>query len=280
MNEHTGAIRDAPVGDGRLMENEYVKELFSILQNNNRDTAGLDALLGHVKGMEDFVKLAEDRIADMKSQLDDMREIQNHPVKTALQNAIKTLEAKVEEVRKQLSELKSNIIEGCKNAVTAFKEKGITALDNLASFFHIKKGLQVIKNDIVKSVDICDKAVTDINTFAKEYHTAGRALKNMARVAVGKKPLDAQKEAGKLARAVGAPYRAEKACLLGMRKAVNAAIGKLEQLEQGAESKRNEKAATKKPTLTERINANKERIKRQEREKPIPERAKSQGLEV
>lgn len=281
MNEHTNVSSDAPAGVVILMENEYVAELFSILQSQNKDTSGLDALIGHVKGMEDFVKQAENRIADMKAQLDTMKEIQNHPVKTKLQRAIKALESKVAEVKEQIAELKTAIISGCKDAVTAFKEKGISALDKLASFFHIKGGLRAINNNLVESVNRCDKAVTDINAFAKEYHSAGRAMKNMARIAVGKKPIDAQKEAGKLARAVSAPYKAEKTCLLGIKKAVSAAIVKLEQIEQGAEVGRNTRAAAKKPKLTERINAHKERIKAQERDKPVPERApKVQGAEL
>ena len=107
-----------------LSENQYVKELFSILQDNGRDTSGLSALIGHVGEMENFIKRAEDKIADMKSQLSDMKEVQNHPVKAALQTAIKTLETKVAEVRERLSDLKNNIVEGCKNAVAAFKERG------------------------------------------------------------------------------------------------------------------------------------------------------------
>jgi len=135
-NVNTSSARDAP-----LEQNEYVQELYSILRDNGRETSGLSALLGHVSEMESFVKRAEDKIADMKSQLAEMKEIQSHPVKTALQSAIKNLELKVAEIKVQLTELKNNIIEGCKNAVNAFKEKGISALDKLASFFKIKTGL-------------------------------------------------------------------------------------------------------------------------------------------
>ena len=269
------------VTDIPLSENEHVKELLGILKDNGKDASGLNALLGHVNEMENFVKLAENRIADMKAQLDTMKEMQDHPIKTKLQKTIKALEAAVAQMKKQLSELKTSIVEGCKNAVTAFKEKGISALDKLMSFFHIKGALQAIKNSTVKSVDLCDKSVAQIESFSKEYHATGRHLKNMARVMVGKEPIDAVKESGKLAKAVSAPYRAQKACLLGIRKAVNAMITKLEKLEQSAEAKRGEKAADKKPTLMERLNDNKEKIKHRELEKPTPERApKARGLEV
>lgn len=263
-----------------LAENQYVKELFSILQDNGRDSSGLSALLGHVGEMENFVKRAEDRISEMKSQLADMKEVQNHPVKTALQNAIKTLENKVAVVKERLSELKSNIIEGSKNAVTSFKEKGITALDKLASFFHIKQGLQDWKKDIDSIIRTDDKAVTKIEAFASEYHSAGRAIKNMARVAVGKSPIDAKKEAGKLAKILAAPYKAQKAALTGLRKSLDKAIAKLDQLEGKAEVKLSERTAEKKPSMLAKLDANKERVEREKRELPTPERTKTQGLEV
>ncbi len=276
MKEHTSVPHDTTGGNTTsvpLAQNEHVKELFAILKENGKDTSGLSALINHVSGMEDFVKQAENKIVEMKSQLDTMKDAQDHPIKTALQKTIKALETKVAEVKAQIAELKSNIIEGCKNAVSAFKEKGAAALDKLASFFHIKDGLQAIKNNTVKSVDTCDRAIVKIESFSKEYHTAGRAIKNMVRVMVGKPPVDAVKESGKLVKAVSVPYKAEKACLLGIRKQVDKMISALDKLEQSAETKRSERAAKpKKPTLMERLDAKKEEIKQNELEKPKPSR--------
>ena len=276
MNENINTT-----GNGSLINNEHVKELFGILNENKKDTTGLAALINHIKDMEDFVKNAEHKIADMKNQLDTMKEVQNHPIKTALQNTIKALETKITEIKAHLSELKTNIVEGCKNAVNAFKEKGAAVLDKLASFFKIKNGLQAIKNNAVKSIDNCDKSTAKIEAFAKEYHTAGRHIKNMARVITGKKPIDTVKESGKLAKVVIMPYKAHKAALNGLKKIVDKAIIKLEQFEQKTEAKCEEKAAAKKPTLMERLESKKKEIKEREIEAPKLERApKSKGLEV
>jgi len=267
-----------------LSENQYVKELFSILQNNGRETSGLAALLGHVSEMENFVKRAEDTISTMKSQLAEMKEVQNHPVKTALQSAIKTLENKVAEVKERLSELKSNIAEGCKSAVQAFKEKGITALDKLASFFHIKSGLQSWKNDIDATIRTDDKAVAKIEAFASEYHTAGRAIKNMARVAVGRPPIDAKKEAGKLAKTLAAPYKAQKNILTKLKGAIDNAIASLDGLETKAaarqEHRQVERAAAKKPSLLGQLQENLALVEQMKRDAPVLDRAKAKGTEL
>ena len=263
-----------------LAENQYVQELFSVLKDNGRDATGLAALIGHVSEMESFVKRSEDRIAEMKSQLAEMKEAANHPVRTALQNTVRNLESKVAEIKEQIGELKASIIEGCKNAVAAFKEKGASALDKLASFFKIKDGLQGLQKSIDKAVSIDDKAIARIGAYAKEYHTAGQALKNMARIAVGKEPIDAKKEAGKLAKAIAAPYRADRAILLAMRKSAGKALAKLDQLETGVAARHAEREIAKKPSLLGELQKNIEAVEQMKREAPIQERAKTKGAEL
>jgi hypothetical protein len=264
-----------------LMENEHVKNLFDILQKDSKDTSGLFALINHVEGMEGFIAQAENKIESMKIQLDEMKEVLDNPKKNALQKAITTLETKVAKIKAQIVELKGNIIEGCKNAVSVFKEKGVAALDKLASFFNIKSDLQAIKNSTVKAVDGCDKACAKIETFSNQYHTAGRALKNMARMAVGKEPIDTIKKSGILTKTVSAPYRAEKACLLGIRKQCDKMIASLSKIEKSAEASRGEKTEKpKKPTMLERLEAKKNAIKERERETPVPDRTRKVQAEI
>ena len=263
-----------------LTENQYVNELFSILKDNNRDTSGLSALLGYVSGMESYIKRAEDTISEMKSQLSEMKEVQNHPVKTALQNAIKSLENKVAVVKELLSDLKNNIAEGCKNAVQAFKDKGITALDKLASFFHIKSGLQEWNKSIDGIIRTDNKAVAKIEAFAVEYHSAGRAIKNMARVAVGRQPIDAKKEAGMLVKVFAAPYKAQIAAVTGLKKSLNKMIARLDTLESKAVTKQAERKLTKKPSLLGQLRENLALIEQQKRELPAQERVRAKGTEL
>jgi hypothetical protein len=281
MNENT-ETPSASANATPLAQNEYVTELFSMLQENGKDTTGLAALIGHVSEMESFVKRAEDKIADMKTQLSEMKEVQNHPVKTALQNAIKSLEHKVAEVRERIAELKTNIIDGCKSAAEAFKEKGAAALNGIAKFFHIKGALKAVDRDIEQSLKICDKSIANINSFAAEYHSAGRALKNLARIATGQEPIDAKKEAGKLAKAVSAPYKAQRNALNGIKGAVDKAIAALESAEERQAERKTERPAERehKPDMLAKIAKNKERVEQQKREMPEPERAKAVGAEL
>lgn len=272
----TATANGGVTGETPLRSNATVEELFALLKGNDRATAGFSALINHIEVMEDFAKHADECIINMKSQLDTMKEAQDHPIRTALQKTIAALEEKVAEIRAQIAVLKTNVIEGCKKAVTAFKQNGSAALNKLASFFRVKGGLQAIKNDAVRSMDDCDRAVAKIEAFSQNYHMAGRGFKNMVRIAVGRQPIDAVKESGKLAKAVSAPYRAQKACMNGIRKQCDKMIASLDKLEASAEGSRQ-----RKPTIKERMEEKREHIRRLELEKPSPEGGlKKAGHEV
>jgi len=264
-----------------LAESKDVNELLGILEENGKDVAGLTALLDQVKTMEDFCKQAEVKITDMKSQLDNMKEIQDHPIKYAIQNTVKAIASKVAEIKTHLSELKNNIVEGCKNAIAAVKDKGIVVLDKLASFFRIKTCLEKVNSCTVEVMKDCDKSIAKVEAFSQEYHKAGRGVKNMARMLVGKEPIDAVAESGKLAKAITAPARAEKSCMLGIQKAATSMMNKLEQLSQRASTIQDDRAATKKPTLMERLTEKKELVRQNDLERPALAHApKAKGVEV
>ena len=227
-----------------LAENPYVQELFSVLKENSKDTAGLTALLGYVKQMEDFVKSAEGQIGDMKSQIGEMKEIQKHPIKTILKITAESLQAKVTSIKDQLNKIRSSIVEACKNTLTAVKNTGVTALDKIAGFLSIKKACEQIQKDCNQAMARCDKSVNQIEQFSKEYHKTGLHLKNMFRVILGREVIEQPKENGKLAKTICAPYKAQRKCLNSICKAATKAADKLGELGASAdEIRKNRQAA-------------------------------------
>ena len=226
-----------------LADNPYVQELFSVLKENDKDTAGLTALLGYVKQMEDFVKSAEGQIVDMKSQIGEMKEIQKHPIKAALTNTAESLQAKVTSIKDQLNKIRNSIVEACKNALTAVKNKGITALDKLAGFLGIKKACEQIQQNCNQAMTQCDKSVAKIEQFSNEYHQTGLHLKNMFRVAIGREAIEIPKENGALAKSMCAPYKAQRKCLNSICKTATKALDKLDTLSADANDIRKERQA-------------------------------------
>ena len=190
------------------MENEYVKELLSVMQQNNVDAKNLVAVLGYVAAVEKQLDKAAGELAGMRHELTAMREEQNHPVKTALARAIHTLEVKISVTQAALDTLKNNIVTGCRNAVAAFKVNGKAALNNLARFFRLKPALNELSMNLDALIKANDNAVAKIEAMSKEYHTVGTHVKNFARIFAGQEPLLDIKESGKLAKLMELPFQA------------------------------------------------------------------------
>ena len=253
-----------------LMENEHVIELLKVMQQNDINAKNFVAMLGYVTAVEKQLDKAVGELAGMRSELAAMREEQNHPVRTALTRAIHTLEAKVNETRAALDKLKNNIVEGCKEAVAAFKENGKAALNNLSKFFRLKPAL----NDLSKSLDSLIKAnnntIAKIEGMSAEYHRATRHVKNFARVFAGKKPLKKVKPNGKLARLIEAPFKTIRSVRVAVKANIDRAAIALERLEKEAPAREG------KPSVLGDIKKYKDKADQTGRNTPTREKAPRQ----
>ena len=195
-----------------------MKELLAVLKENNFSSAkDLMAAIGHVSDLEEQLSSAVQELTAMRQELQEMKQ---SPLKAALQRSIQTLEAKVSQLRVQIDILKENIIEGCKQALADFKQRGTAALDGVARFFHLREGLEGVKETIQAGIATDEKALAKIEAVSAEYHEAVRHLKNVGRALMGKEAVSEAKGPGKLAKTVASPYRAERACLLSMQNSV------------------------------------------------------------
>lgn len=253
-----------------LLENEYVKELLAIMEANNApDRKELLAVLHQVSAMEKQLNAAVTELAAMRRELNEARD-QAHPVKAALQHVAETSEKNVVVLRERLNAVKQNIIDGCKNAVAVFKEQGIAALDNIVQFFKVKPMLESMRDNLNKSIRFDEKAISNIEYVSTEYHEAGRHIKNMALAMAGKEAIQDAKAVGKLAKALEAPFKAERSCLVSMKKNVETALSRLAVLEQAAE---------RKPSIQKTMQSLNEQIAREKKDTPTVERPRPSHAE-
>ncbi|WP_306569606.1 DUF6674 family protein [Faecalispora jeddahensis] len=254
-----------------LLENEHVKELLAILrENNSPSTKDFLAVLHHVGAMEKQLDAAVKELAAMRQELRTAQE-QNHPVKTALQKAVIVMQGQVLDLRDKLAELKQSVIDGCKNAVTAFKETGISALDNVVRFFKVRPTLEAMRDMLTKDIQYDDKAIAKIEALSTEYHQAGRHLKNMGRVMLGREAAQEVKQPGKLAAVISAPFRAERSHFSSIKSHIEKSLNTLARLE--------ERAAEKKPSIRETLATHNEKIAQAQKDAPTTERPRPVNAE-
>jgi hypothetical protein len=247
-----------------IAENEHVKELLSVMEANHMPgVEDLRGIVGQVTAIENHLADMVKELAVMRRELAEAQK-NNHPIKTALQNAVITVQARVLDLRDKLGELKHNIIDGCKNALSAFKEKGLSALRNITEFLHIWPGLEAMRNSIDNSIKTDNAVIAKIETVSAEYHEAGRHIKNMGRAMLGKDAIQEARPSGMAAKTFSAPFRAARACNMAVRRCVTAAIGAVERLEK----------TERKPPIMETINKLNSRIEQAKRDAPTLERTR------
>ncbi|NCB53081.1 MAG: hypothetical protein EOM54_14585 [Clostridia bacterium] len=255
-----------------LLENEYVKELLTIMEAN--DAPGrrdLLAVLTQVGAMERQLNAAVTELTALRRELNAARE-QAHPMKTALKNTGAALEKNVADLRDKLSTVKQNAIDGCKNAVDTFKEKGISALDNIARFFKVRPMLEAMRGELSNGIRADRAAMVKIKAMSTEYHEAGRHIKNMGRTLMGKESVSDAKPLGKLAKSLEVPFKAELSCLSAMKRSVETALSRLTALERAAERKPSVQKTIR--TLHEQIAQKQESVPDTEKPRPLSHEAR------
>ena len=216
-----------------IAENEQVKELLALLKDNN--TPGYEEfskLIEHVTGMEQRLLEATE---ELKAVRQEMQGLQNHSLKDALQKSYTAMEANISVMRHRLSELKSQIINGCRNILTDFRERGAVALNGITQFLHVRPVLESIQSAAEKSMQVSNRAVARIDAFSTEYHKMGRHLKNMGRTLQGKPSETDAKENGKIARVFKGAFKVEGALISSINRNAEWALNTLARLEQTAE---------------------------------------------
>jgi len=257
-----------------LLENEHVKELLAILKENSVSSKDLLDVIGYVGAMERQLDAAVGELSAMRRELADMREEQDHPVRTTLQKAIQALENKIAETKERLDAVKAEIIEGCKNAVAAFKEKGIAALNGLASFFHIRQGLEKVQESMERKIGYDEQSMKKIATISTEYHEIGKHVKNLGRAVQGKEAIQEAKPIGRLAKLIQAPYRLDQACSAAVKQQAAAALVSLGKLEQHTIRQMEVDKGEKKPSILKNLQNLKEQAAQTTQSIPAPQRKK------
>jgi len=218
-------------------ENKHVKELAEVLAKNGKgkNAKAVVEVFNCICGMENDLKKAIAELTTLRSELSAMREEQKHPIKTMLHKAADSLMSKLKSAYKQIVALKDKFIGGCKQAVEDIKDKGIIAANGVVGALNIKGDLEAAKVSINEAIAFNEKKIAGIETAAAEYHSAGRAVKNIGLALIGKEPVPDIKPNGKLAKLLQSPFRSEIKSLKRSLARTDKALVRLDKLEKAAE---------------------------------------------
>ena len=258
-------------------DNPHVKNLMRILSKNNRgkNAKAVAEVFNCICGMENDLKKAMSEVAALRSELDLVQEERNHPIKTMLHKAADSLMSKLKSVYKQIVALKDKFIGECKQTVEDIKDKGIVAANGAACVLNIKGDLESSKARINDVIAYNEKKIANIETAAAQFHFAGRAVKNIGLVLMGKEPVPDIKPNGKLAKMLQSPFRSEIKSLNRSLARTDKALAQIDKLEKAAEV-RMERG---KSSVLDEMKQHKEAVATQPIT-PKPVRAKAAGQEI
>jgi len=128
----------------RLQDNENVKALFQIIGDPKMEVNYSDffQICNYVNTMEQQLDKVFAELDSVKQQLKDTKKDE------ATVKPFETMGTKVSEVKERLNSVKEKIIEGSKNGVKAFKEKGLSALNKAMDFAGINNALKSLNSSL------------------------------------------------------------------------------------------------------------------------------------
>jgi hypothetical protein len=213
-----------------IADNPDVKQLLDLMQANKLPGAkDLITVVGQVTSMEKHLADMLKELAAMRLELAEAQR-QNHPLKNALRNAVIVMQSNVLDLRDKLTALKQDIAVGCRDALAAVHDKGISALRGITDFIKLRPALEAMRGNIDMAIGQDSRSINKIEAASVEYHRAGLHIVNIARVAAGLETKQEPKAPGVLAKALQAPLLVDRACLYGMGQCVDKALGAVERL--------------------------------------------------
>jgi hypothetical protein len=115
-----------------------------------------------------------------------LEQIQDKGVKATVQRVVDKAETKVFEVKSQFVTVKNNLVKSAVNAVDAFKEKGVAALQKAVNAMGIYAVLSHVKLGLQNAVKSINEDVSKIAAISSELHSIGEHSKHIGRTLFGK----------------------------------------------------------------------------------------------
>ena len=152
--------------------------------------------------------------------------------KKALAEAQERLNARCEQIKSQVYEVKIQVKSTAKNIVDETKAKGRAALYRVTEFAGMKKRLLNVRTAVKDAIVSTDRDIARTALLAKGLREAGQTVNNAFRTFADKPEVDYSQKEQKhpFTKAVLAPMKAVKKLLVSMEMHLDASIDKLDNL--------------------------------------------------
>ena len=223
----------------RLEQDVDIAHVLSLFEAHGRQGGRreLAAVLGYVALMEKQLVAVREELRGVREELAGLR--QPGPAATERQKLAERLDESVQVARQKLDEVKQGIIQWAKDTASAVKQAGAAALDGAARALHVRQGLQAMSVGMKHAAGDVGSAAARVAAINLRQRKAGRHLRNFGRALRGRAPLARMRPEGKLSQGVQSFFADVGGVLAGVARDADAAVARLDKLEQVARPKRN-----------------------------------------
>ena len=253
-------------------EQEHLKEFFRALNENGQkqEASDFSSLAAQLNQMEKQYAAVLSELKTVQGQLD---RIQDQGIRAVLKKSVTAIQNKVEQAKEQLIQIRADLSQSVKQALSDAKQQGISALQKTVDFIGLKAALNDMRGSLHASISNTQKSIDRINAVGSELHALNEHTKNLGRVLTGKetKELTARNEDKGVLATVAKPLKQSKSIMEGMERGVTRALQSVGRLEQAAAKGREEK-----PSVRAELKAAKSQEPR--RKQPSPQKQKEASL--
>lgn len=243
MQGKKGGVRmDAAMN---LREQHDIKELFEVLQGSGlkKEQQEVETLVDYLESMGNQFSQMIGELQAMRGELEKMRD---KGIRASVSRVLESAENKTQEIWGKVSMIGKNLIQSAKNALAAFREKGVNALRKAVSAMKIPQVLSAVKGMMHHGAEKMNGKAEKTQMLAQELHKAREHRRNIGRILTGKRAKEPEQAADR-----GILARIQKIFLscgkmyAGMEQAADKALHRVEQFCRGAEKKPSVKADLK-----------------------------------
>lgn len=244
MRKKKGGIRmDAAVN---LKEQSDIKTLLYVLGSNEmkKEQQEVETLVDYLESMgSQFSQMLEELQAVRK----ELVKMQDKGVRAAVSRIAEKAENRTQVIWGRISMIGKNLVRSAKNAVTAFKEKGVDALRKAVSAMKIPQVLSTVKSMMHHGAEKMNGKAEKTQMLAQELYQVKEHRRNIGRILTGrraKEPMEQVADKGILAKVQGVFLTCGK-IYVSMEQKAERALNHVEKFCRGTEKKTSVKADLK-----------------------------------
>lgn len=236
-----------------LRDNEHIRELLKILRDNEMSdkAKNLTELTGYVDTLENQFSQLMEEIQNVREKLE-VLENKKSPLREKLDMLLDRLEEKERTAMEQIQHLKSQIVQGAKQAVTAFQDRGVVALNDLAGFFHIKEAFTKLHSAVQAVQKQADQSIEKIQNFGRELGQAKAHMKAAGYALAGKEIKVEDSKESRLLQAAMIPFGFTSGAAIILGDQLGKVTERVRQIEERAASVGKNKTE-KKPSIMKKL---------------------------